>query len=414
MNRLSGTPAQLFSVIAETIKPREAVRSGKGGPGGQQAQDSSFHDLLHSVSNRARQASSQQADEDSARPEARPVRVTQLPQGDEVKDETVHKRSGAVEQPASSDSSRRLDQAANADAQARPALPTLVGPELTVLSAQAQPHGGTSGAAAGQAERPLTGRDLSLARALGEQGAASGKSVSALAPQESAGKPAAVSFENSVAGIEHATKFAGREVLPEATRVTVLQQETHLPPVPQFTATQQVANAVVAELKGSPSAASSAASDLAMDRSNAPDQPLRILTISLDPPALGNVTVRLRLTGDAVSLHLAAERRDTSQMLDQQRDSIRDLMRSAGYVADVAPVRQGTMDGLQAGSGQPQPSFSGQHQASTPQGGPDGFNPSLGQPQGGQKQARQEREPNQEMSHEQVVVSHGRRGDIYL
>ena len=52
-------------------------------------------------------------------------------------------------------------------------------------------------------------------------------------------------------------------------------------------------------------------------------------------------------------------------MLDQQRDSIRELMQSAGYVADVAPVQHGSLDGFQSGSGQSQPQLSGQQQPSS-------------------------------------------------
>ncbi len=136
----------------------------------------------------------------------------------------------------------------------------------------------------------------------------------------------------------------------------MVQQETHLPPVPQFTATEQVAKAMVAELEGASPPQSPSASNPVSAQGNVPDQPLKILTISLEPPALGNVTVRLRLVGAAVSVHLAADRKDTSQMLDQQRDSIRELMQSAGYVADVAPVQHGGLDGFQPGSSQSQPS----------------------------------------------------------
>jgi len=171
----------------------------------------------------------------------------------------------------------------------------------------------------------------------------------------------------------------------------------------------------VAELNGSPAPASSAASDLASAQGNGPDQPLKILTINLEPPALGNVTVRLRLVGTEVSVHLAAERKDTSQMLDQQRDSIRELMQSAGYVADVAPVQHGSLDGFQAGSGQPQPSLTGQlQQSAQSQGAFDGSGTSSGQSEGGAKQARQERQPNQETRHEQDVAPHTRRGPVYL
>jgi len=124
--------------------------------------------------------------------------------------------------------------------------------------------------------------------------------------------------------------------------------------------------------------------------------------------------VRLRLTGDAVSVHLAADRRDTSQLLEQQRDSLRELMRSAGYVAEVAPVQHGSLDGFQAGSGQSQPSLAGQQQSSNPQGAPGSFGTSSGQSQGEANQAGQERHPNQETRHEQGVARRDPRSAVYL
>ena len=48
-------------------------------------------------------------------------------------------------------------------------------------------------------------------------------------------------------------------------------------------------------------------------------------------------------------------------------------LHSAGYVADVAPVQHGSPDGFQAGSGQSQPSLSGQQQSSQAQVAPDNF-----------------------------------------
>jgi len=225
--------------------------------------------------------------------------------------------------------------------------------------------------------------------------------------------PATQGFEAVTANVERAVKASARDALPEATKVTVVQQETHLPPA-QFSAPQQVANAVVAELKESPAPTASTAPDLATSQTNAPE-PLKILTINLEPPALGNVTVRLRLVGSEVSVHLAAARKDTSLMLDQQRDSIRDLMQSAGYVADVAPVQHGSLDGFQSGSGQPQPQLSGQQQPSSQsQGTFGGAGTSSGQSDGGAKQARQERQSNEETRHDQDVGPHTRRGPVYL
>ena len=131
--------------------------------------------------------------------------------------------------------------------------------------------------------------------------------------------------------------------------------------------------------------------------------------------ALGNVTVRLRLVGTEMSVQLAAERKDTSTMLDQQRGQIRDLMQSAGYVADVAPVQHGSLDGFQAGSGQSQPQLSGQQQQSSQsQGAFGGAGTSSGQSDGGARQARQEQQPNQEARHDQDVAPQTRRGPVYL
>ena len=238
-------------------------------------------------------------------------------------------------------------------------------------------------------------------------------------PQGSAAQPKAMpatpGFEAVAANVERAAKSAGRDALPQTTKVTVLQQETHLPPVGQFSATQQVANAVVSELKGSPAPAASVAADLVGAQNNSPDQPLKILTVNLEPPDLGNVTMRLRLVGNEVSVQLAAERKDTSTMLDQQRDQIRDLMQSAGYVADVAPVQHGSLDGFQAGSGQSQPHLSGQQeQSSQSQGAFGGAGTSSGQSDGGARQTRQDQQSTQEVRHDQDVAPQSRRGPVYL
>jgi chemotaxis protein MotD len=310
-------------------------------------------------------------------------------------------------------------------------LPNIVGQELVVAPVvraqmQMQPMAVEQRTASDRTERPSRGGDLPAATATVQKSAEAGSRPSMTAPRTATDAPqgsapaaksasAGGGFETVAANVERAAKLAGREALPATTKVSVLQQETHLPPVQQFTATQQVANAVVAELEGSPAPAASAAPDLASAQGSTPDQPIKILTISLDPPALGNVTVRLRLSGDAVSVHLAADRRDTSQMLDQQRDSIRELMHSAGYAADVAPVQHGSLDGFQAGSNQSQTALHGQPQSSQPQGGPsDHSGASSGQSQGGARQARQERNPDQETRHEQDVAPGIRRGPVYL
>jgi chemotaxis protein MotD len=424
MNKLDGTAGQLFSGIAETINARGTARSGKG-LGAHAGGNSAFRDLLHTVSKPARHGSSDQDHDGSIKPGMLRARAALLAELDKPGDETVRKLPETAEAPDASGKSVISDHAASVDVQDRSTLSSSVAQQLAdmpVLKPQASTAGDDGDALPVRKERSSTARELPRMGAASamKDAVESGSRPSAAAPrateasQGDAGPPRsmpAASFEAVAANIERAGKAGGREALPEATKVTVIQQETHLPPVQPFPATAQVAKAVVAELEGASAPQSSAASDPVSAQGNVPDQPLKILTISLEPPALGNVTVRLRLVGAAVSVQLAADRKDTSQMLDQQRDSIRDLMQSAGYVADVAPVQHGALDGFQPGSSQSQNSFSGQQQ---PQGTQDGSSASSGQSQDGARQPRKDQQTNQETRHDQDVAPHHRRGAVYL
>ena len=430
MTKLNGTSAQLFADLAESINARGMLRSGKG-TGAKSAKDSSFHDLLHTVSNPAKRTSNDKGGDGVVKAGTLRTRLAQLTECDEIGDETVHERTEAAEESKSSAKQAPLDHVAKLDMQSRASLPTIVGQELAAVPAvkpQAPLPAADKKDVLAREERSSGRREVhgvSVARAAtadiapsvprAHVSASQATTAPPAAPPQGGAAPpkatpAAPGFEAVTANVERAARAAARQAMPEAIKVTVVQQETHLPPV-QFSAPQQVANAVVAELKNSPVPASSAMPDLASAQGNTPDQPLKILTIHLEPPALGNVTVRLRLVGAEVSVHLAAQRKDTSQMLDQQRDSIRELMQSAGYVADVAPVQHGS---LQAGSGQSQPLAGQQQQSAQSQGTFDGSGTSSGQSEGEARQARQERQPNQETRHEQDVAPHIRRGPVYL
>lgn len=447
MTKLSGTSGQLFSGLAESLNMRGMSRSAKS-TGGKSSGDSSFNDLLHTVSNRAKGALNDQGSDTAVKAGTLRSRLAHPTE----KDETVLECTAAAEEPASTEKSADkadkslekqgpADHTENVGVQNRPSIPVIVGQEAAAVSSvksqtqlptgdekdvssrderssmtrrEVQATGMAKAAAAGStstSDAPAAARSQSA----GPQATAAAQATSAQGSELSPkAMPAAAGFEAVTANVERAVKASARDALPEATKVTVVQQETHLPPA-QFSAPQQVANAVVTELKESSASTASAATDLATSQSNAPDQPLKILTINLEPPALGNVTVRLRLVGSEVSVQLAAERKDTSQMLDQQRDSIRDLMQSAGYVADVAPVQHGSLDGFQSGSGQSQPQLSGQQQSSSQsQGTFSGSGTSSGQSDDGAKQARQERQPNQETRHDQDVGPQIRRGPVYL
>lgn len=452
MTKLSGTSGQPFSGLAESLNMRGTSRSAKSA-GTKSPADSSFNDLLHTVSNLAKRALNDESSDTAVKAGTLRTRLAHPAETD--KDETVHERTAAESRPARTSEDKSTDKssdkktdksqkhgpadlAAKPDVQDQPSIPVIVGQETAAAPAakpQMQaPACDRKDAPARDERASATKRNVQatgMAKAAAADTASSTAAPMAVRPQAAAPQMAAASqtasedsdpspkampsapgFEAVTANVERAAKASAREALPEATKVTVIQQETHLPPA-QFNAPQQVANAVVAELKESAAPMASATPDLATSQGNAPDQPLKILTINLEPPALGNVTVRLRLVGTEVSVHLAAERKDTSQMLDQQRDSIRDLMQSAGYVADVAPVQHGSLDGFQGGSGQPQPS--GQQQPSSQsQGTFDGAGNSSRQSDGGARQARQERQSNQETRHDNDVGPPTRRGPVYL
>lgn len=423
MTKLDGTAGQFFSGIADAINMRGTARSGKGS-GAQANGNSGFRDLLHTVSSQARRPSSGQHHDGPIKPGSLRSRVALLAELDKTGHDTARKLPDAAEQPDTSSKSVMSDHATTADAGDRSALPSGIGQQpaaMPVLKPPA-PTAGDDEEEPARKERSSTAREMpgthrvsamkDVAEPAGRHSAAAPQAMAASQGDGTLSRTsAAASFDAVAANIERAARGGGREALPEAVKVTVVQQETHLPPVQPFPANAQVAKAVVAELEGSSAPPSSAASNLASTQGNVSDQPLKVLTISLEPPALGNVTVRLRLVGAAVSVHLAADRKETSQMLDQQRDSIRELMQSAGYVADVAPVQHGALDGFQPGSSQSQPSSSGQQQ---PQAAPDGSSASSGQSQDEAKQSRKEQQINQETRHDQDVAPHRRRGAVYL
>ena len=448
MTKLSGTSGQLFSALAESLNVRGTSRSAKGSGVKSQA-SSSFNDLLHTVSNLAKQALGDDGGDTTA--SAGALRTHLAHPAEQAKKATaLHERIAASERPESpEDSSEKkadgsserplpVDHATGTDIQGQSSTVAVLGQEVAAAPAvktqmalqstdkDAPARDERSGAAkrdpltTGAAKTapsdstpPSTAATAARSQAAVSQTMAP-QPASTQGGESSSTMPASPGFEAVTANVERAAKTSARAALPETTKLTVVQQETHLPPA-QFNAPQQVANAVVTELKESLGPTMAAAPDLAASQTNAPDQPLKILTVNLEPPALGNVTLRLRLVGTEVSVQLAAERKDTSQLLDQQRDQIRDLMQSAGYVADVAPVQHGSLDAFQSGSGQSQPQLAGQHQSSPQsQGTFGGTGTSSGQSDGGAKQARQERQFSQETRHDQDVAPHLRRGPVYL
>jgi chemotaxis protein MotD len=112
MTKLSGTSGQLFAGLAESLT-RGVSRSAKGTAttGAKAADDSSFHDLLHTVSNMAKRALDDQGSDTTAKAASARPRLVKLTEPDTPKDEPVHART----EESKSTKKDPVDQTANAD-----------------------------------------------------------------------------------------------------------------------------------------------------------------------------------------------------------------------------------------------------------------------------------------------------------
>jgi len=138
------------------------------------------------------------------------------------------------------------------------------------------------------------------------------------------------SFASSMGAVETLTA--------PPVKVAVREQETHFEPVQQLTLLQKIVDRISPDLASAPQPASNAAEVALPDIHQATNTPVRMLTLQLDPPSMGTVTVRMRLAGDAVEVRLSADRQETTQLLRQERGALMDAMRSAGYTFDIASI----------------------------------------------------------------------------
>ena len=144
-------------------------------------------------------------------------------------------------------------------------------------------------------------------------------------------------------------------------------------PQPGLPATtlRQLAQAIVAEAPASAPAAQPA------KLGQAQEGPLRLLTIQLQPADLGTVTVRMRLQEGRLEIGMETGRHETADLLRRDGGALTDLLRGAGYQADLVTIRTGGSDlsgaqtGTGQGNGQPSPQ-QGSGQGATAQNQPQG------------------------------------------
>jgi chemotaxis protein MotD len=224
------------------------------------------------------------------------------------------------------------------------------------------------------------------------------------------------SSRNATAALNNTTPFLAAEPQTQPVKVAVTGQETHFAPVMPIEALQKLATAIQSAMPATSAPMTLQVADAASVAAGPdPAPPVRILTIRLDPPNLGEVSVKMRLRGDNLEISVVAEQHETTQMLQQHREVLTKLIGDTGYVTDVASVQQGQIDGSQTSRGN-QPGAQGHGQPGTGLPGHGGS----GQLGGGQMAARQSRQDQQQTSqrnHERPAASDSSStsgGGIYL
>jgi flagellar hook-length control protein FliK len=125
-----------------------------------------------------------------------------------------------------------------------------------------------------------------------------------------------------------------RPTLKEAG-ITSVRQETHFAPPSQSPALQ-IAQRVLRELDmGEVRAIEPSANTMP-----SASPPVRVMTLQLNPPHLGPMTIRLSLHDEALRLHLETPNPDTAKMIQSERDGLSTLLRSAGYAVESVQVQQ--------------------------------------------------------------------------
>ncbi|WP_245474515.1 flagellar hook-length control protein FliK [Bradyrhizobium sp. Leo121] len=208
-------------------------------------------------------------------------------------------------------------------------------------------------------------------------------------------------FASSVSAIETRT-------LP-TVKVAVREQETHFQPVGQPTLLQKIVDRIAPDLATAQAPAATTAPDFTPpDMRRGPDAPIRMLTLQLDPPSMGTVTVRMRLAGDAVEVRLLADQPETTELLRKDRGVLTDAMRSAGYTFEIASIDHSSARHPTSSGGQSHAQSDQQSSQQQPQGGSQ-FNNGASERQSSDAQAGTRH--NRQQGHDQFITPTERRQD---
>lgn len=178
--------------------------------------------------------------------------------------------------------------------------------------------------------------------------------------------------------------------------IAVIRQETHLPPVMRLSPLQQVAEPIRQAASELSASRAQEVPDLGTAKPGGIAEPTKILHIQLSPVELGSIVVKLRISQGGMEVRLEASRAETAQLLANDREALREIVRASGHALDQVSVE--TVH-IESAGADPRPGQDAPRDGAREDGaGRDsrGFDPSRQQDRQNKRQAPQRQDARQE------------------
>jgi flagellar hook-length control protein FliK len=175
--------------------------------------------------------------------------------------------------------------------------------------------------------------------------------------------PSADTTVASAASLAHAALSVADDSSDTVTlNVAVVSSQTHFAPVAHLSPVQQIAGAVIEALPGAApgaqtatdSGSNSADTSAATSASTAANAttttvqtaagPVKTLSLQLEPPSLGTVTITLSLSDNGLDVQMAASQSSTMSLIDKEKSALSDQLRESGYSVAGVGVTLGPQD----------------------------------------------------------------------
>lgn len=130
--------------------------------------------------------------------------------------------------------------------------------------------------------------------------------------------------------------------------VTIVKQETYLPPVMRSSPFEQVVEPLKQAVSDLLATRSQASSELDSGKSTEISAPTKILHLELRPVELGSLTVKMRLAQGGMEIRIEADKAETARMLANDKDALREVVKQSGFSVDAVSIETVHVDGPSA------------------------------------------------------------------